>query len=77
MSDRCGVTFHMIVAFYYLLRYNWRGGGGVMFCSNDIRNVVSVFSAFVCEVKSVIYLFESDIRLTKSRCMDHFKGATR
>jgi hypothetical protein len=75
MSDRCGVTFHMIVAFYYLLRYNWRGGG-VMFCSNDIRNVVSVFSAFVCEVKSVIYLFESDIRLTKSRCMDHFKGAT-
>ena len=32
---------------------------------------------FLCEVKSVIYLFESYILLTKSRCMDHFKGATR
>ena len=78
----------MIVAFYYLLRLQW----GVfvclfcrVFCSSVVRNVLSVFSAylfiylffFLCEVKSVIYLFESYILLTKSRCMDHFKGATR
>jgi len=31
----------------------------------------------LCEFKSVIYVFESSIRLTKSRRMDHFRGATR
>jgi len=31
----------------------------------------------MCEVKWVIYLFQSYIRLIKSRRMDHFKGAIR
>lgn len=53
-----------------------------VFCSSDVRNVVSVFSAylfiyFMGEVKSVIYLFQSYICLTKSHRMDHFKGAIR